>query len=222
MEPTLSEGIHPIYKPPGKTSFDLVRILRKKTQIKKIGHAGTLDPFAEGVMILLIGREFTKQADTFLNQDKEYEALIALGKETTTYDPEGDIVSTSDKIPSLEEIKQALTAFQGTISQVPPMYSAKKINGKKLYDLARKGIEVERKAVDVTLSTTLLSYEYPLLRLHITCSKGTYIRSIAHDLGQMLGSYAHLQKLTRTRCGPYHLEDCVRLDGMDRLDGLRK
>jgi len=206
---SLGEGIHPINKPPGKTSFSLVRAFRKKTNIQKIGHAGTLDPFAEGVMIILVGRNFTKQADTFLNQDKEYEAILRLGIATTTYDPEGEVAATSDHIPTLAEIEEALSKYQGTIEQVPPMYSAKKVNGKKLYELARKGIEIERQPVTITLETKLLEYTYPHLRLHIKCSKGTYIRSLAHDLGKDLRCGAHLINLTRTRCGPYHLKDCI-------------
>ncbi|NGX26881.1 MAG: tRNA pseudouridine synthase B, partial [Chlamydiae bacterium] len=142
---TIHEGIFPIYKPAGKTSFSLIRALRKKTHIKKIGHAGTLDPFAEGVMILLIGRNFTRQANTFINQDKEYEGLLHLGITTTTFDPEGDITSENSHIPTLPDIEKALIQFQGTIQQIPPMYSAKKVQGKKLYQLARQGIEIERK-----------------------------------------------------------------------------
>ncbi|NGX60094.1 MAG: tRNA pseudouridine synthase B [Chlamydiae bacterium] len=205
----IHEGILPVNKPPNKTSFSLIRALRKKTQIQKIGHAGTLDPFAEGVMILLIGRTFTKKADTFINQDKEYEAILQLGATTTTFDPEGEITSKSDHIPTLSDIEKALTAYQGTIQQIPPMYSAKKVGGQKLYHLARQGIEIERKPITITLTTTLLSYNYPHLHLHITCTKGTYIRTLAHDLGQSLTCGAHLKKLTRTRCGPYTLDDCI-------------
>ncbi|NGX38803.1 MAG: tRNA pseudouridine synthase B [Chlamydiae bacterium] len=206
---TIREGILPVNKPSGKTSFSLVHALRKITSIKKIGHAGTLDPFANGVMILLIGKEFTRKADTFLNQDKEYLATLHLGIETTTYDPEGDIVSTNNNVPSLGQIEALLPSFQGTISQIPPMYSAKKVGGIKLYTLARQGIEIERKPVPITLTTTLISYDYPKLTLHITCSKGTYIRSIAHEIGQQLETGAHLSHLTRTRSGPYTLEDCI-------------
>lgn len=202
-------GILPCNKPPGKTSFSLVAALRKKTGVRKIGHAGTLDPFATGVMILLIGKEFTRKADTFLNQDKEYEATLCLGVETTTYDPEGEIVFETSLVPSLCEIEKAAAHFQGEILQTPPMFSAKKVGGKKLYELARKGIEIERKKVAVRLKLTLLDYAYPFLKLHITCSKGTYIRSLAHDLGAHLGTGAHLQALTRLRCGPYTLQDCV-------------
>lgn len=205
----LSEGILPCNKPIGKTSFSLIAALRRKTKIQKIGHAGTLDPFASGVMILLIGRTFTKQADTFLNQDKEYETTVHLGVETTTFDPEGEVVARVDRIPTLAEVEQALSRFQGTIMQLPPMFSAKKIGGKKLYELARKGIEIERTPVPVTLKTELLGYDYPHLHLKISCSKGTYIRSIAHDLGKLLETGAHLSKLTRTRSGLYTLDQCV-------------
>lgn len=209
MNTPFREGILPCNKPTGKTSFSLVAALRKRTQIEKIGHAGTLDPFASGVMILLIGRTFTRQADTFLNQDKEYETTVHLGIETTTYDPEGEILSQNSRIPSLDEIHSALTHFQGTIQQLPPMFSAKKVNGKKLYELARKGIEIERTPATVTLKTELLSYEYPFLNLKISCSKGTYIRSLAHDLGALLKTGAHLSALKRTRSGLYTLSDCI-------------
>lgn len=211
MLPLLKPGIVPINKPAGKTSFSLVHALRRITNIDKIGHGGTLDPFATGVMILLIGRTFTSQADTFLTQDKEYEATVRLGVETTTYDPEGEVTSTSDLIPSLSAIEETLSSFQGTVQQIPPMFSAKKIKGKKLYELARKGIEIERQPVTITLRTELLSYIYPELKIRVTCSKGTYIRSIAYDMGKLLGTGAHLSELKRTRCGTYLLQDC--LDG---------
>ncbi|MBS0628897.1 MAG: tRNA pseudouridine(55) synthase TruB [Verrucomicrobia bacterium] len=212
----MKSGILLVNKPVGKTSFSLIGALRKKSGVKKIGHAGTLDPFASGVMILLIGRTFTAQSDTFMGHDKEYEALVHLGIETTTFDPEGQITRQSDQVPTLAQVEEALKAFQGTIQQIPPMFSAKKINGKKLYELARKGIEVERKPVTLTVHTQLISYQYPELTLKITCSKGTYIRSIASDLGQALGCGAHLKKLTRTRCGPYLLKDCI--DGQELFE----
>lgn len=207
----IQEGIIPIDKPSGKTSFSLVHALRKITRIKKIGHAGTLDPLASGVMILLVGRDFTRKADSFLNQDKEYQATLHLGIETTTYDAEGEITHQNTTIPTLAQVEEVVKSFQGTIQQIPPMHSAKKVGGKKLYELARKGIEIERKPVTITLTTQLLAYTYPHLTLNILCTKGTYIRSIAHDMGKLLHCGAHLQKLIRTRCGPYYLKDC--LDG---------
>jgi tRNA pseudouridine55 synthase len=204
-----TSGILPCNKPSGKTSFSLVAALRKKTGVRKIGHAGTLDPFADGVMILLIGREFTRQAGGFVLHDKEYEATLHIGLETTTYDPEGEVVFQNGRVPSLQEIEQAVSSFQGTILQTPPMFSAKKVGGKRLYELARRGVEIKRSPVPVTLQLTLLHYVYPLLKLHITCSKGTYIRSLAHDIGAHLGTGAYLQALTRLRSGPYRLSDCI-------------
>lgn len=202
-------GILLVNKPQGNTSFSLIGCLRRLSGIRTIGHAGTLDPFATGVMILLIGKEYTRLSNTFLNLDKEYRARLFLGQTTTTFDPEGTLISTSPLKPSLSHIEEALTSFQGTVMQTPPMFSAKKVNGVPLYKLARKGEEIARVPVPVTLKTTLLSYAYPLLDLSISCSKGTYIRSLAHDLGQALGCGAYLNELERTRCGPYTINQCI-------------
>jgi tRNA pseudouridine55 synthase len=202
-------GILLVDKPKGKTSFSLVAALRKKTGIQKIGHAGTLDPFATGVMIMLIGKNFTKLSDQFLSQEKEYWCKIFLGISTDSYDCDGKTVATCDNQPTLLAVEEALSSFQGTLLQTPPMFSAKKVGGKKLYELARKGIEIERKPVSVTLQTTLLSYAYPFLELQIVCSKGTYVRSIAHDLGSKLGSGGHLTELKRIRSGTFHIKDCI-------------
>lgn len=207
--PNFVEGIYPIDKPKGKTSFSLVYSLRKLTGIQKIGHAGTLDPFASGVMVLLIGKQFTRLSDQFLTQDKEYIARVHFGIETDTYDCTGKIISQSDLIPSFSQVEEALKEFQGEQTQIPPMFSAKKCSGKKLYELARKGVTVERAPVAITLSTELIAYEYPYLDLKISCSKGTYIRTIAYDLGKRLGPGAHLSELTRTRSGSYQLTDCI-------------
>lgn len=207
--PDSIEGILLVDKPKGPSSFKLVQILRKRLGVKKIGHAGTLDPFATGVMVMLIGRRYTRLSDQFLCSDKEYIAEVYLGKTTDTYDSEGTIVAESSVIPSLEEIQRTLSFFQGEIEQIPPMYSAKKIEGKKLYELARKGVEIERKSVKVVLATHFIRYEYPYLELRIVCSKGTYIRSIAYDLGLKLGCGAHLSNLRRTRSGLFHLQDCI-------------
>ncbi len=198
-------------------SFRLVQILRKKLGVKKIGHAGTLDPFATGVMVMLIGRNYTRLSDRFLACEKEYVAEIFLGASTDTYDIDGIISSRSSTIPTAEEVMQAVAAFQGEIEQIPPMYSAKKIGGKKLYQLARQGIEVERKAAKIVVKTELISYAYPFLVLKITCSKGTYIRSIGHDLGNQLGCGAHLTQLKRTRSGLFSLEQCIDATALDNL-----
>ncbi len=207
--PPLKEGILLVDKPRGKTSFSLVTALRRLTRIEKIGHAGTLDPFATGLMVMLIGKNFTRLSQDYLCQDKEYECKMLLGVSTDSYDCDGQTTATSPLIPTLAEIEKALLSFQGTLEQVPPMFSAKKIGGKKLYELARKGIEIERKPVSVTIKTTLLDYSYPYLSLNVACTKGTYVRSIAHDLGNLLGCGAHLSELRRIRSGSFHIKDSI-------------
>ena len=202
-------GVLPVNKTIDCTSFHLVHLLRKRTQIEKIGHAGTLDPFATGVMVMLIGRQFTRLSNQFLFANKEYRATIQLGQTTDTFDIDGQILTRSDYVPALSDVGQALLSFQGDCLQIPPMFSAKKIGGQKLYDLARKGISIERAPAPVRLHTTLVRYEYPCIELHIVCSKGTYIRTLAHDLGQLLHAGAFLSALSRTRSGPFTLSDCI-------------
>jgi len=213
-----NQGILLLDKPKGKTSFFLVSFLRKLSGISKIGHAGTLDPFATGVMIMLVGREYTKLSSHFIDKDKEYLAKIRLGITTDTYDCDGKITHQSSSFPSLEEVEKNLLQFQGTILQTPPMFSAKKKDGKKLYELARKGIEIPRTSVPVTVRTELIHFKAPYLELRIHCSKGTYIRSIAHDLGTLLGCGAHVEELTRVRCGPYHLKECHDINSFLKSD----
>lgn len=202
------QGILLINKEEGRTSFSLIPKLRSIFNEKKIGHGGTLDPLATGVMVYLIGKNYTKTADSYLLQDKEYEAVVRLGEERDSYDIDGVITHTSDRVPSLEEITEAIKSFNGVIDQIPPMFSAKKVNGKKLYDLARKGEEIVRKPKRVAMQTEVLAYKYPALTIKVTCSSGTYIRSIAHDLGKMLSCYGCIEKLTRTRSGTHTLENC--------------
>ena len=209
--PAKQQGILLLNKPPEKTSFHLVSVLRKLTNIKKIGDAGTLDPFATGVMVMLIGQNYTRMAETFQNHDKAYRATITFGVETDSYDCDGKIVATSDHIPTQQDIENVLTEFQGTIQQLPPMFSAKRHQGKKLYELARAGRAIQREPKTITVKTTLVEYTYPLLTLDIDCSKGTYIRTIAHDIGQKLTCGAHASKLVRTRSGPFQLKDCIPL-----------
>lgn len=203
------QGILLVNKAAGSTSFHLVSILRRVTGIEKIGHAGTLDPFATGVMVMLIGKAFTTRSNEFLQSDKEYQATLKLGVSTDTYDLEGQVLAQNDLVPTLSQIETALLSFQGEVDQTPPMFSAKKVDGKKLYELARKGIEIERKSVRVQMKVTLVRYEYPELEIHVSCSKGTYIRSIAYDLGRALGCGAHLIRLVRLRSGPFKLEQCI-------------
>lgn len=219
--PTIEEfpsGILLVDKPINKTSFSLVGALRRLLKVKKIGHAGTLDPFATGVMVMLIGKQYTKLSDKFLASDKEYLATVHLGIETDSYDTDGKIIQQNDFIPTQEEVAKALEHFQGEILQTPPMFSAKKKNGKKLYELARQGVTIEREPVPVTLSTTFISYNYPLIEIRVSCSKGTYIRSIAHDLGKHLGCGAHLCQLQRTRSGTFHLTECLDGTMLDKPD----
>ncbi|HRW58039.1 MAG TPA: tRNA pseudouridine(55) synthase TruB [Chlamydiales bacterium] len=212
METSTVEGVLLINKTPGKTSFSIISELRRKLNVKKIGHAGTLDPFASGVMVLLVGKKYTTLSNQFMGCDKEYWAELKLGYQTESFDPETPEILISNAIPSEMQINEVLKQFQGEIEQIPPMYSAKKINGKKLYQLARKGQTVERPAQKIKVQIELIDYSYPNLELKITCSKGTYIRSLAHDIGNSLGVGAYLQKLTRLRSGSFHLKDCLDQD----------
>lgn len=205
----MTEGILLVDKPASMSSFSMVAAARRRLGVKKIGHGGTLDPFATGLIVLLIGRNYTKRADEFLNGDKEYLATLQLGMATDSFDCEGTTTLQSDKIPSLQEIQQVISSFQGHIQQVPPMFSAKKINGVRLYELARKGQEVERKAVSCHVVIEFIRYSYPTLEIRVTCSKGTYIRALADDMGKLLGSYAHLIQLRRVRSGRFCLADSI-------------
>jgi len=205
----LKEGLLLVDKPQGKTSFSLISALRRLTGIKKIGHAGTLDPFATGVMVLLIGRRYTKLADSLLAQNKRYKTQIHLGVSTDTYDCEGTVVAQSKKRPTRDQIEEVVAQFQGEILQVPPMFSAKKVKGEKLYTLARKGITIERKACPVKVHIEILDFTYPYLELDISCSKGTYIRSLGHEIGEKLGCGAHLSQLRRLESGAFPIDDCV-------------
>jgi tRNA pseudouridine55 synthase len=211
------EGILLIDKAKGSTSFQLVRILRRLLGVKKIGHAGTLDPFATGVVVLLVGRSYTKLAQQLLSDNKEYIAEVFLGTTTDSYDIEGNIIGTSAYIPRLEEIQKCLQDFQGEIDQIPPMFSAKKRQGKKLYELARQGIEIPRDPIKIWVEISLLRYEYPYLELKVLCSKGTYIRSLGHDIGKQLGCGAHLSNLRRIRSGNYVVEDCVHQEDLPQF-----
>lgn len=220
-------GIILIDKSAGCTSFNLVSLLRKATKIMKIGHAGTLDPFATGVMVMLVGKEYTRQSDRFLSKDKGYRGKLHLGITTDTFDPEGQVTHRSDRIPSEDEVKLALQSFQGEIVQIPPMYSAKKVNGKKLCDLARKGITIERQPVTVQVQIELIAYQYPILEVEVNCSKGTYIRTLAHDIGQVLNCGAHLSELRRIRSGEFHIDECIAQErfkdpDFDPVDHLRR
>lgn len=204
-------GLLIVDKPVGPTSHRVVNTVRRGTGIRKVGHAGTLDPRASGVLVLCLGAA-TRLSEYLSTASKRYEAVIRFGAATRTYDSEGEVVLRSERIPSLEEIQAALPEFRGEIEQVPPPYSAIKVEGKKAYELARSGEEVELESRDVVIYTLeVKSYEPPELSLIIECSAGTYIRSIAHDLGAVLSTGAFLASLRRSKAGPFAIEDAVPL-----------
>ncbi len=214
-------GFLNVYKPAGITSHDVVARLRRVTKIKQIGHTGTLDPFAEGVLPICIGK--ATRLIEYLNDDKAYVGTVKLGSSTTTYDTEGEGVNFSDKKVDLNEIETALEKFRGEIEQLPPVYSAIKVNGKKLYEYAREGKEVKIEPRRVNISKLeVVDFEYPHLSLRIECSKGTYIRSIANDLGEELGTYGHLIKLVRVKAGDFEINEAIKLDDLDTLEAVQK
>ena len=208
-------GLLNINKPQGPTSHDIVARVRRGAKIKKVGHAGTLDPMATGVLILCLGAA-TRLSEYAMNSPKQYRARVRLGVETDTYDAEGTVIAQQDaQEVSLADVDAALAQFQGTIQQVPPMYSAIKQDGRKLYDLARAGQEVERPARTVTIRRLdVLEWESPFVTLDVYCTPGTYIRSLAHDLGAALGVGAHLAALTRTASGLFTVADAVAWDDL--------
>lgn len=203
-----------VNKPFGFTSFRVVGLIRKLTQIKKVGHAGTLDPNATGLLIICTGKA-TKSIESLIGGTKRYVAEITLGGRTKSFDKETEIEATApfDHI-SREQLETIISEqFIGSIQQVPPMYSAVKFKGTPLYKLARKGKVVERKSRTVTiLRNELLQFSPPLVKLNIHCTKGTYIRSLAHDLGLALGSYAYLSGLIRTFSEPFELNDAMSIE----------
>lgn len=209
-------GFLNIYKPVGMTSHDVVSVLRRVTKIKQIGHTGTLDPFAEGVLPICIGK--ATRLIEYLQDDKEYLATVQFGAATNTFDLDGEKVFTSDKKVSRDDIKEGLKSFEGEISQLPPIFSAIKVKGKKLYEYARKGEEVEiqpRKVVIENIELKNFDEELQQAQILLKCSKGTYIRSIANDLGKNLGCGGYLIKLIRTQAGKFRVENSVQLDGID-------
>ncbi len=205
-------------KPSGPTSHDMVYCLRRITGIKKIGHAGTLDPLASGLLIMAISRAATKQIDSLAKQDKVYESIFQLGGTSDTEDRLGQIETrTVEQAPDIEEIQRALDSFIGQIEQIPPMYSAKKIAGKKLYELARKGQIIERQPSLITIhKIDLTEYAWPLLKLTIHCSAGTYIRSIARDLGEKLGCGAYMTELRRTKIGNWSVDQASKPEQINK------
>lgn len=217
-EATTNEIFLLINKPKEWTSFDVVAKIRNLIRIKKIGHAGTLDPLASGLLILAIGKG-TKKIDSFQAIEKNYVATIKLGYSTKTFDLESEEENPKDTTSiTLENIENILQNFRGLIKQKPPIYSAKKINGQRMYAYARKNEEIEIPEIEITVNKIeIISFENPILKLNINCSKGTYIRSIANDIGEKLGTGAYLKELVRDAIGDYKLEDA-----MDLEDFLKK
>lgn len=216
------DGIFNINKPKGITSFDVVSKIRRLCKTKKVGHAGTLDPDASGVLPICIGKA-TKVIEFLMDKDKSYRVGLMLGKATDTQDASGNILYEKPVMASIEEIEEAIKSFLGEGEQIPPMYSAVKVNGKKLYELARKGIEVERKPRPVTFfKLDILSIDKNsdnvIVIFDVECSKGTYVRTLCHDIGKKLGCGGHMISLARTRSGPFLLENAYTLDSLQELN----
>ena len=210
-------GIINIYKEAGFTSHDVVAKMRGICQQKKIGHTGTLDPNATGVLPVCLGAG-TKLCDMMADKDKEYVAELLLGVTTDTQDTTGAILSENEVKSSCEEVADVIMDFQGEYQQIPPMYSALKVNGQKLYELARAGIEVERKARPVSIhEIEILHMELPKVKIRVVCSKGTYIRTLCADIGAKLGCGGTMASLVRTRVGKFSLEDAITLTQLQAL-----
>lgn len=211
------EGIILIDKPKDYTSFDVIARMRGMAKTKKVGHAGTLDPMATGVLPIFFGRA-VKAVDMLPIQDKTYKAKVSLGMTTDTQDIMGKVISQCEDIPSEEEIREVINSFVGTQKQLPPMYSAVQVNGRRLYDLARQGIEVEREARDITVySINILDISVPEFTIEVACSKGTYIRTLCHDIGQKLKCGAVLTELRRTVASGFGIDECITLEEAQSL-----
>ena len=209
------DGIINIYKERDYTSHDVVARLRGILHTRKIGHTGTLDPMAEGVLPVCVGSA-TKLCEAFTDHDKEYEAVMLLGKTYDTLDVTGTLLEEREVMSTKDEIKEAIGSFIGGYDQIPPMFSAKKVDGVKLYELARRGVVVERKPVPVKIyDIEILSVDIPRIRIKVKCSKGTYIRSLIDDIGKKLSCGAAMEELTRTRVGRFFVGESNRLSEIE-------
>ncbi|MFC1705695.1 tRNA pseudouridine(55) synthase TruB [Planctomycetota bacterium] len=214
-------GILLIDKPVGLTSHDVVDRVRKAFGYRKVGHAGSLDPLATGVLVLLVGKA-TRAQDRFLNDDKVYRGTVRLGSATTTQDAGGEVTERHEGPlgVSRERLQEVMQGFVGEIDQTPPMVSAVKHKGKPLYKYARKGVEIERKPRKIKIyELKLLGFDGETIELEVACSKGTYVRTLAHDIGQKLGCHGHLSSLRRVRSGPFAEED---LHTLEKVLGSRR
>lgn len=212
------DGILNIYKEKGYTSHDVVAKLRGILKTKKIGHTGTLDPDAQGVLPVCVGRA-TKLCDMLTDKDKAYETVMLLGKTTDTQDITGSVLSESELGEDItaEKVTEVINSFVGEYMQVPPMYSALKVNGKKLYELARRGIEVERKARKVYIhSIEIKDISLPRVTMTVNCSKGTYIRTLCHDIGETLGAGGCMEELLRIKSGQFEINDSIKIDDVKK------
>ena len=213
------DGVLVICKEKGYTSHDVVAKLRGILHMKKIGHTGTLDPDAEGVLPVVLGKA-TKLADMLTEKEKTYEAVLHLGIVTDTQDMTGTVLFEAQPEEDEEKIRQAVESFLGPQMQVPPMYSALKVDGKKLYELAREGKTVERAPRQVQFySIDILEIKPPLVSFRVTCSKGTYIRTLCHDIGQKLGCGGCMEKLVRTKTGRFSMEEALTLSQVEKMAG---
>lgn len=218
VQPKELEGVLLVDKPTDHTSHDVIARLRGKLKMKRIGHAGTLDPMATGVLVVLVGKA-TRASQYLMSLDKEYTGTISLGKVTTTQDAEGEMLETRPVPPLTEtDVRAAMKGFVGDQYQIPPMYSAIKIDGVPLYKKAREGEEVEREPRFIRVSAfDMTGLALPNIDFVVRCSKGTYVRTLAHDLGQKLGCGGHLSQLRRTATGKFRIEQCLTLDQIQAL-----
>lgn len=225
------QGLLLVDKPAGWTSFDVVNYVRKivaraedkRPKQIKTGHAGTLDPFATGLLVLLVGKEYTRRAGELAKLDKTYEVTMRLGFDSSTGDPEGEIIPVSDRVPTDTELSAILQKFTGNIEQTPPAYSAVKVGGQRAYKLARAGKEVQIEPRKVTINKlALTNYGYPDIKFTADVSSGTYIRSLVEDIGQALGTGAYTSALRRTRIGHYDLTAAINPESFGVNTALQK
>ena len=215
-------GVIIIDKPQGKTSHDIVGIMRKKFGTRRVGHTGTLDPMATGVLPICIGNA-TRASDMLRESDKKYRAQLLLGKRTDTLDIEGDVLEERAVNVTEQEIRDVIDTFIGEIDQIPPMYSAIKKGGKKLYELARQGIEIERKPRRINIySIDIIDINIPYITVDVHCSKGTYIRSLCDDIGTRLGTGAVMTELRRTYTAGFSIDDAYTIEQLDAIEDLSK
>lgn len=213
------DGILVVNKPSGITSHDVVDFIRRKFNIKRVGHAGTLDPLATGVLVMLLGNA-TKLSNTFINDDKEYIAKLYFGKSTDTQDSQGKVLEEKNIEPlDIENIRKALENFKGEIEQIPPMVSAIKHKGKKLYELARSGKTVVREPRKIRISEIeILDFKFPEITFKVKCSKGTYVRTLCEDIGRSLGVPSHMSGLVRSASGDFLLENSKNMEDVNEKD----